>query len=180
MLFVAAAAITYVELRHSTFNFQATHWLSLAGVIAALSQWAITSVLTLYNARRQHTITVLLQSRLSPAYQQRLRDVVKGYPTMPAISKVAVGDWNDPAKLEALEGIKYLLNYFEFVAIGIRIGDLDEATMRRSLADIVMALTAVAEQYIKFSRGELDTNDGFPSNNAYSELLWLKARWQQS
>src|SRR4051812_27171438 len=112
VLYVATGLVVCAELTEGFFRFNATHWLSLATIVGVVTGWAITSVVTLYNARRQHTIQVLLQSRLSPAYQQRMRDIATVYPTIPAIKKIAVGDWNDPAKLEGLEGIKYLLNYF--------------------------------------------------------------------
>jgi hypothetical protein len=179
-----AGAVTMVELNYRAlgldtpiFNFTATSWLSLVAILAAVSGWITTSLITLHNARRQHTINVLLQSRLSQAYQQRLRDAISKYPTIKKITKVKDGDWRDPKKWEALEGIKYMLNYFEFVAIGIRQGDLDEKTLKMSLRGIVLTLTQVADAYIKYARGELKENDGQTSPHSYEHVLWLKARW---
>jgi hypothetical protein len=180
ILYVVVALLVCIELIYNRLELGITHWLTLAALVGASTQWALTSLLTLYSARRQHTINVLLQSRLSMAYQDRLKEVIKVYPTVPVVAKVKRGDWNEPEKVEALEGIKYLLNYFEFVAIGIRAGDLDEKTLHRSLGDIVIALTDVAEQYIRFVRGELPSNDGFPSTNAYTEVMWLKERWKKT
>src|SRR6266566_7240303 len=101
LVLVGAGAITIVELKCGAFNFQATHWLSLIAIVAAVTGWITTSLITLYNARRQHTINVLLQSRLSQAYQQRLRDVVEKYPTLDKIQKVEIGDWHDKEKMSA-------------------------------------------------------------------------------
>ena len=92
--------------------------------------------------------------------------------------KVQSNDWNDPTKVEALEGIKYLLNYLEFVAIAIRKGDLDENTMRESLGGMTDALVDLSYQYILYARGELGEDDGYLSSRAYENLLWLRQRWK--
>ncbi len=82
--------------------------------------------------------------------------------------------------MSALEGLKYVLNYFEFVAIGIRQGDLDEKTLKMSLRGIVATTTNVADIYIKYARGELTETDGQGSAHAYEHLLWLRKRWNRS
>jgi hypothetical protein len=179
ILYGAAAAIILAEVLGRHFGFSRTNWLALATVVASLTVFTLTAWLNVYSARLQHTMGVLLQSRLSPAYQQRMRDVVKVYPTMPTIIPVVVGDWEDPAKHEALEGIKYLLNFFEFVAIGIRNGDLDEATLRMSLSNIIFALTSSGEAFIRYSRGELGAPGDAQPNRNYEHLLWLRDRWRK-
>lgn len=186
LLFLAILIALYGGLGYTAYlqytkelDLNAAHWVGIAGIVAAVTGWITTAWVSLHNVRRQHTVNVLLQSRLSQAYQGRLKDAYSGYPVTPQITYMQEGDWNDPMKLEAIEGIKYLLNYFEFLAIGIRTGDLDERTLRMSLKDILETLTTVASPYIKYVRGELETNDGMPSNDCYKELLWLKARWKK-
>ena len=114
-------------------------------------------------------MNILLQSRLSTAYQQKMQEAIKVYPATPKLSKIVLGDWNDPNKISAIEGFKYLLNFFEFMAIGIHAGDLDEKMLRESLKSILITLTYVAEEYIKFVR--------IDSTFTYERLLWLKKRW---
>jgi hypothetical protein len=179
-LWLGAASVVSLEIKYGLFHFDPAHWLSLATITGVVTGWAITSLVTLYSARRQHTISVLLQSRLSPAYQQRLRDITAAYPTLPRVTRVALGDWNDPDKVAGLEAVKYLLNYFEFVAVGIRVGDLDEKTIRSCLENVVFTLTDMASVYIQFCRGELNVNDGFPSNDAFGEILALRDRWYRA
>ncbi|TVT61093.1 MAG: DUF4760 domain-containing protein [Azoarcus sp. PHD] len=177
ILYVSAASALWLDLTNQWVNLSSTHWVSIAGILIAASGWVVTSFVNLHNARRQHTVNVLLQSRLSQAYQQRLRDVVKSFPVTPTITKIEMGDWNVEDKGEAIDGVKYLLNYFEFVAVGIRTDDLDEKTLRMSLRGILTTLCDMAQVYIQYQRGELAENDGYPSNQSYEHLIWLRQRW---
>lgn len=169
-----------LELFPEGLGLNAAHWVGIAGILAAATGWVVTSMVNLHNARRQHTVNVLLQSRLSQAYQQRLRDVVKTFPVTPRVTKLKMGDWDVSENAEAIDGVKYLLNYFEFVAVGIRTGDLDEKTLKMSLRGILITLCDMAEVYIRYQRGELEDNDGYPSNRSYEHLLWLRARWMRT
>ena len=179
VLYFAVGAAVWLEADQQALKLEAAHWVGVAGILAAATGWVVTSMVNLHNARRQHTVNVLLQSRLSQAYQQRLRDVVKAFPVTPKVTKLRVGDWNTQEYSEAIDGVKYLLNYFEFVAVGIRTGDLDEKTLRMSLRGILTTLCDMADVYIRYQRGELEENDGYPSNRSYEHVLWLRKRWMQ-
>ena len=179
LLYAAFAVALWLELTQQTLQLNAAHWVGIAGILAAATGWVVTSMVNLHNARRQHTVNVLLQSRLSQAYQQRLRDVVKAFPVTPKVTPIKAGDWDVAENLEAIDGVKYLLNYFEFVAVGIRTGDLDEKTLKMSLRGILITLCDMADIYIRYQRGELDENDGYPSKRSYEHMLWLRDRWKR-
>jgi hypothetical protein len=179
LLYAAFAVALWLELTQQTLQLNAAHWVGIAGILAAATGWVVTSMVNLHNARRQHTVNVLLQSRLSQAYQQRLRDVVKAFPVTPKVTPIKAGDWDVAENLEAIDGVKYLLNYFEFVAVGIRTGDLDEKTLKMSLRGILTTLCDMADIYIRYQRGELDENDGYPSKRSYEHMLWLRDRWKR-
>jgi len=110
-----------------------------------------------------------LQSRLSTAFNDRYKSMIRVYPVTPAITPIALNDWNDSAKIEAIEALKYFLNYYEFIAIGIRTGDLDEEFLRMSLRHIVINLCRMGDLYIQFCRSG--------DENVYKNLLWLRDRW---
>lgn len=146
--------------------------ITMGSIVAAVTGWIITSWVSLRNTKRQHTITVLLQSRLSQAYQQRMKDAIAIYPVTPNLTLFQECDLNCPEKKEAIEGIKYLLNYFEFIAVGIKYGDLDEKTLRQSMRGILNTLVTISDIYIKYSIKK------YPL--VYEHLLWLNNKWRQT
>ncbi len=178
LLYAAFAVALWLELTKQALGLNAAHWVGVAGILAAATGWVVTSMVNLHNARRQHTVNVLLQSRLSQAYQQRLRDVVEKFPVTPKVTRLKMGDWDFPENAVAIDGVKYLLNYFEFVAVGIRTGDLDEKTLKMSLRGILITLCDMADVYVRYQRGEFEQNDGYPSNRSYEHMLWLRDRWK--
>lgn len=119
--------------------------------------------------RKQHTVTVLLQSRMSTAFNDRYKAMVKIYPITPTITPVQKGDWDDSSKVEAIEAVKYFLNYYEFIASGVRTGDLDEEYLHMSLSTIVPNLFKLADAYVEHCRA-IDTT-------VYENLVWLRGRW---
>lgn len=83
------------------------------------------------------------------------------------------GEGANPKDVEALQ---YILNYLEFVAVGIRQGELDEALMKQTLRGIVVNVRDFAKPYIAFQRG---VSDGKVERPKYLEhFLWLDARWR--
>jgi Domain of unknown function (DUF4760) len=121
------------------------------------------------NSVRQHTITTLLQSRLSSTYMgyadklgQHYTDYDKRRKDNPSIKESAT----DNVDIMAL---RYILNYFEFIAIGVIRGDLDEGMLKDSLRSILKKNVAMSRPWIKKSQLE--------NPNLYINLLWLHDRW---
>jgi hypothetical protein len=59
------------------------------------------------------------------------------------------------AKHESLQGVKYLLNFYEFICVGIKLRELDEAMLRGTLGDIAVELydaTAHVRAYCRESQ----------------------------
>jgi hypothetical protein len=81
-------------------------------------------------------------------------------------------------KIEGIAGIRYLLNYFEFMAKGIRTGDLDEEIIVGTLRAVVVGLYEDATEYREWIRdGNSRPNNGIPQKpaqpKAYEHLKWL-------
>ncbi|MCX8520736.1 MAG: DUF4760 domain-containing protein, partial [Rhodoferax sp.] len=100
--------------------------------------WMLTNLINLRNSIRQHTITTLLQSRLSSTYMAYADRLSAHYADYEARKE------NNPAlregptdKVDVL-ALRYILNYFEFIAIGIKRGDLDEGMLKDSLRSILI------------------------------------------
>jgi hypothetical protein len=145
--------------------------ITVFGIVAAITGWIFTSWVSMRNVKRQHTMNVLLQSRLSQAYQQHMKKVVEIYLGSSGFNPVQINDWDQTEKKEAIEGIKYLLNYFEFIAIGIKSGDLDEGTLRNSMSVILNTLVTMSDEYIKHSKSK--------SRKIYRFLIPLNKRWSK-
>lgn len=134
LILIAIGAVTAIGIPlFAPTIFAATGWVAYAGASFTLLGWLTREFFALRAMRKQHTVTVLLQSRMSTAFNDRYKTMLKVYPVTPAITEVRDGDWNDQSKVEAIEALKYFLNYYEFIAIGVRTGDLDEEYLYMSL-----------------------------------------------
>lgn len=150
-------------------------WPVMLAAVAAIAGWITTSIVTIRNSVKQHTINTLLQSRLSATYMDHVKAVNSAFSTMDGkiipLTKEELRD--TPAEIN-LYSLGYLLNYLEFIAIGIRNFDLDERVMKSSLRGIVCSIVAVSKELID-SRRIAQTNGKTPT--VYENLVWLNKRW---
>jgi len=153
----------------SSAKLKPEHLLGAGGVASAMCGWIIAGMITLRNSIRQHTVTTLLQSRLSATYMKYADDLSRHYTEFdkrrranPALRESAT----DKVDISAL---RYILNYFEFIAIGVKRGDLDEETLKDSLRSILRKNVAMSRPWIK--AGQVD------NPHLYTNLLWLHDRW---
>ncbi|KQO38100.1 hypothetical protein ASF19_20205 [Acidovorax sp. Leaf84] len=81
----------------------------------------------------------------------------------------------DPTiKEEPTDGIdemalRYILNYFEFLAIGIKRGEFDEDMLRDSLRGILKKNTQMSRMWIAKARKD--------NPFLYIHVVWLHKRW---
>lgn len=150
----------------------AHQWVLAMGAFTAMIGWLTSALVTARNSVKQHTITTLLQSRLSVAYMERLRKVNDAFaPVGGTYIAVTEEDFADANKAEALSALRYLLNYFEFIAVAIRHGDLDEKVMNASMSGIVSALSFVGHAVIEKGQSKDPLN--------FEHLDWLRKRWDE-
>ncbi len=137
--------------------------------------------------RKQHTINILLEMRMSPEFRT-LNEQRKAVFT--AYNDISYDDWNrareasanarterNPKRISdaqtqtnAAEALTSVLNYYEFLALGIRIGDLDEDLLKRSLRGMMCNLVDDARDVIA---GLRETSD-----KTYEHLVWLYGKWR--
>lgn len=168
-IILAFAVITWTELEHNTFKFNATNWLFLFATFLAVVGWITTAIVSLRNSIKQHTINTLLQSRLSTAFNQRTDDLAAVYPTGINLKESDLTN-TDPKNLAALAALKYFLNHHEFIAVGICHGDLNPDVLKSCIEGIVVGLYEKAEVYIK-ARQKDD-----PQN--FEHFVWLYEEWK--
>lgn len=146
-----------------------------AAFIAAIG-WNVTALVTLRNSVKQHTINTLLQSRLSATYMEHVKAANATFCTpngeLIPLTKEEVK--NPPAGV-TFTSLGYMLNYLEFIAVGIRHGDLDEAVLKNSLRGIVCSLYCVAFELIQARRAQVQDPK---QSRTYENLCWLHERWK--
>lgn len=146
--------------------------LVLLGILAAVLGWLFTYRGQAVTTTRNHTIQTLIDSRLSEAYVKQVENATEIYTKFKKIK-------GESYKLEYVEfqdlepkyknAIFYLLNYLEFVAVGIRFGDLDENQMKNMMKSIIAANFTFFEEVIK--------NKQCTSPTVYEHLTALHRRW---
>lgn len=153
----------------ASYKFAAQQWVLAFAAMTATTGWIIAAIVTIRNTVKQHTITALLQSRLSSVYMDNAKIVGRHYTAYAQELK------NNPEyKVKPTDGIdtaalQYILNYFEFIAIGVRSGDLHEGMLQESLLTILKQNVAMSREWINECRDH--------SPRLYSNLAWLHTKW---
>ncbi|NOR31752.1 MAG: DUF4760 domain-containing protein [Sulfitobacter sp.] len=174
-------------------NPQYTAFLTATGtIVAAIS--VVAAILTFWYSsriarraqRKQHTITVLLETRLSSEFQGTTE---KRRAHFPEYTDVTFDDWNAARNATPWPGasskvidiykvrrdsalaLTTLLNYYEFLAVGIIEGDLDEDMLKKTLRSIMCNLVDDSRHLIA---GMQQVNP-----NTYEHLTALYGQWRK-
>jgi hypothetical protein len=122
--------------------------------------WYFHYRVTTKASRRAHTINLLMETRLSEEFQQHLRDFRGAYCIGEKVPREDIEkylhsrieqDTPDP-KARAVQAIKYLLNFYEFLAVSINKKDVDEEVLFECLAGIAVTIADTFEHAIDVSR----------------------------
>ncbi len=142
------------------------------GLFAAYRTYRNTAKTNAKAQRKQHTINILFQSRLSEYFQKTnsLRKEV-----FPTDQDIFLDDWKaaragEDKPREGAEALQQLLNYYEFLAVGIAQGDLDKDLLHKSIRGIMCNLVDDARYMI----AELRENDP----NTLEYLAQLYDEWR--
>nr|WP_256099127.1 DUF4760 domain-containing protein [Variovorax sp. SG517] len=167
IIFGSFLAWQYVLDEKSIYKLAAGQWLIAFAAILATLGWCVTAWVAIKNSVKQHTINTLLQSRLSKTYMDYADAVNKHFgehlSKAPASRPVDATQGIDQASL------RYILNYFEYIALGIRYGDLHEGMLQRSLFSIIGNTTSYSKHWIDAAVAKND--------RTYCHLRWLMNRW---
>ncbi|MBV7460607.1 MULTISPECIES: DUF4760 domain-containing protein [unclassified Acidovorax] len=153
----------------SQYRLTAKHWVVVVPAATAFFGWLITSLLTLRNSIKQHTITTLLQSRLSATYMGYADKVGAHYSDYDKRKKASPEITEQPTDGIDEMALRYILNYFEFLAIGIKRGEFDEEMLRDSLRGILKKNVSMSRMWIAKARKD--------NPNLYIHVVWLHGRW---
>lgn len=169
---------SYVVLRYQP-EYQSSLSILVTGVFVGMGWW-IQAITTAANSRRSHTLNIIMSSRTSTEYQQQTRASSKLYLT--SVIPPELAEWkfqptkdeyrnaNVPSDVaEAISGTIYVLNYFEFLAQGIRYRDLDACLLRECFSGILAGVERRAFHLI------IEAQKGDP--RVFEGLINLTKEW---
>ncbi len=139
----------------------------LFGATLATIGWLYTARRTRSLLRRQHTFNALLTVTCNVTYQaahNRIRSMIraKSVPDLPL-------DGDNQTR----DDLSMLLNHFEFLAAGLRNGDMAERLLRDSDRGTIIGLVEAADSFIQKVRNSRQRKAIF------EHLEWLHDRWQE-
>ena len=126
--------------------------LVLLGILAAVIGWIFQTRGQSLNSTRTHSIQTLMESRLSEIYIKQVEKATEIYNTFKTTNGETYNlQWNDFKGLnqDSVNAIYYLLNYLEFVSVGVRFNDLDEKLMKNMMKSIMQNNFTFFEEIIK-------------------------------
>lgn len=140
---------SYLVLRYQP-QYQTALSILVTGVFIGMGWW-IQSITTAANARRTHTLNIIMASRTSTEYQTQTRcssNLYRASAIPQELAEWRVNPHKDEFKyidvpediLTAINGTVYVLNYFEFLAQGIKFRDLDDCLLRECFCYILSGL----------------------------------------
>ena len=136
----------------------------IAALLATLG-WLYTTRRQWDLSRRQHTFNALLTMGFSKEFLKLVEEI------SPAIRSNSLSPPLDDTKAKELMTI---LNHYEFLAAGIRNGNIDENLLRDSEGGMIIGLVEASQDYFK----EIRQKRG--RNAIYEHLDWLYRRWESS
>lgn len=137
----------------------------LVGAGSATTGWLYTARRQRHLARKQHTINIMLQASFNKEFGVALTTVGT------CIRERNCPDLILPEQQQLVSYLRQVLNHYEFVAAGIRNGDLDERMVRDSERGSIVALFEMFHPYVYRMR------DSRQRLTIYEHLEWLYNRW---
>jgi hypothetical protein len=171
-------ASSYVILRYAP-TYQTSLSILVTGTFVGMGWW-IQAITTAANTRRTHTLNIIMASRTSSEYQDQTRNSGKIYRASVVCAELA--EWRfSPNKDDyrytevpdsidkAISGTIYVLNYFEFLAQGIKYRDLDDCLLRECFSAILAGIERRGFHLI------IEAQKGSPT--AFEGVIRLTKEW---
>lgn len=148
--------------------------ITAAAAVVGVVTFLLNTWQTQRHQRKQHTIRILLETRLSAEYRGLLSSRSKNFPAGTSISPkdfdLAHSGQCGPESKRSANSLVAILNHYEFIAVAIDAGDLDEQMMRRTVRGLMCNLVHDCRYLIPH----------FQSSNSrlYEALVDLFNRWR--
>ena len=147
-------------------DFLSDKIISFLGVIFAIVGWLFSVRSQLVINMRNHSMQTILNSRLSECYVNKFDSLTK------------IVNWSEKCSVPYYETLSdenkatvhYVLNYYEFFAIGVRYNEFDESIVKSMMKGPFLKTYNTFENVISFIRQE--------SPNSFEHLSKLNEYWK--
>ncbi len=183
VLLLTSVGIETLDAREGRLAPRSDHYAFLMGAFLAVTGWVATNTINTVNQRKQHTLKILFEMRHSQIYQdhihtlQVLTRTYKAYDrplTCKEIETRPDGAGGFAPCPEQINAVDFILNHFEFIALGVRNGDLDPHFVRKSLAGQILGTYPRFEAWIEaYARAEPAKGRRYATLRTYENFLWL-------
>lgn len=136
----------------------------LTGASFATVGWVYTARRQRTLARKQHTITVILQANFNADFRSAMMIMATAQAT-PCPCDLA-------KNIELKEAFQLIMNHYEFIAAGLRNGDFDERLIRDSQRATMLTIYEWGKDFIWGLRTSRRRQ------SIYEHLEWLHKRWE--
>jgi hypothetical protein len=191
MLVVSGLTGFYLFYQNGTNGGYPAAVACLVGAGATIG-WLVQRQVSEDLSRKQHTLNILLQLRSNEMFARHRINLFQVYPNREVIPESDIvkiyddGEKKDSYKLEPdgkqkfplVESIRYIANYYEFLAAAVRHGDIDERLLRTSLEGIIKAAHKKFEAFFShlLKRKNVDHPERY-----YENFKWLvEERWKEA
>jgi len=145
-----------IDAYHPKADSILSAFVGFCAVLAAAIGWGVSAWIAHRNNRSKHTLDIVAARFAQPAFSKAFSDFNEAF-VGKAISKALIADYStsdDSAKKEGVQGLRYLVNYFEFIAVGIISGELDERIIARTLRGNLIYVYDRCAKYIYEVQGD--------------------------
>lgn len=135
--------------------------------------WIVASENTIKNAQRQQSVSIVLYYNGDKLGQTHRATIVKYLPDPRTVLR-PVGDLPSfqDEQHPLLRAIDYELNFFEFVAVGVRREVLHEPLIKDSFYSNFLQMRASCERYMEYVRGKYGPT-------VWVHYSWICAKWEK-
>ena len=148
--------------------------LLLLGTLAAILGWLFSTRSQVLNNRRNHSMQLLIESRLSDRYMgyvNAVSNISSEFKKLNPNHCALVQEYFNALSIEQKNSILYMLNYCEFVSVGIRFGDLDEQLMFNTFGSMLKTNYEFSQQIIELKQREKSSH--------FEHVTQLYKRWYE-
>ena len=143
-------------------------FITFLGISSAIIGWLYTVRTQAVTNMRNHSISTIVNARLSDQYNQKIDQIYEILKTNNTLT------FEHYLKLNISEKavIHYILNYYEFIAVAVKYNELDEDIVKRMMRSQVLKTHATFKEVISELRLESDT--------LFENFIELDKRWSNN
>ena len=158
----------------------ATSEIGLFAAILATAGWLTTALISRSNSIKQHTMNVLTQVRLSNEMNKHIDTLFSKFPLDTVISAQDLSD--SKIQDDWRRSARYIANYYEFLAVALRYGDLDEKLLkdciRSQFVGFCTKIDVLIDQAVKADpKATVNRFTNESDSKALIDLRRLRKKW---